>query len=634
MKRILIFIFVIASPLLLIGQQLYLDATILKDLNILKISTIDNKIWLLSKENDAVKLYEVDETYDSINIVNANGFILSPSIKFIAAGKDNSCYISDGEKIYKYSNGSIAKVVLYNNQNKMDIRSIIGKGDQIYFNDDKNLYIIDNNTVKKVTDFTDQLGAVGADHEILRINSGNAYYSAAIKYDGKLYFYTFNSYQRYATSINLSVNTVNDLVFSTFYPDKYVCFSSGDSLYYVSLLSWPYIANKLKTKVNHIIGGFEYKIATAGDSCLTIYGWNFQNEYSFNLGAHINGIEAKDGNVLWVSTTKGLFRFVDKANIFFQNNRVAYCLNTNVPLRVLNNMKSYQWQKDVVDIENANSFEYVVSDTGNYRVITQAYYQWNHKDTSNVISYYENKNVEGVIITTDNKEFCEGENAHISVLGNNLKSYKWYNNDLELKDETADYIDVYTSGSYKCLMENCNGYSNYSNSINIVVHELPNPNIYTLNNNPFCGKDSLFVECSTHLSRYFWYFKENGEGSWQYIKGGRSEKPRISIFKEGELKLFLQDDYGCSSESSTIYCKPLPNPFVMIVQDANALVAQPYLEFGGNRLYESNLQNYQWFINNQILPAEVGETIIPLLNGNYSVRVTDENGCVNISENY
>jgi len=183
-------------------------------------------------------------------------------------------------------------------------------------------------------------------------------------------------------------------------------------------------------------------------------------------------------------------------------------------------------------------------------------------------------------------------------------------------------------------MENCNGYSNYSNSINIVVHELPNPNIYTLNNNPFCGKDSLFVECSTHLSRYFWYFKENGEGSWQYIKGGRSEKPRISIFKEGELKLFLQDDYGCSSESSTIYCKPLPNPFVMIVQDANALVAQPYLEFGGNRLYESNLQNYQWFINNQILPAEVGETIIPLLNGNYSVRVTDENGCVNISENY
>ena len=43
---------------------------------------------------------------------------------------------------------------------------------------------------------------------------------------------------------------------------------------------------------------------------------------------------------------------------------------------------------------------------------------------------------------------------------------------------------------------------------------------------------------------------------------------------------------------------------------------------------------YQWFLNNNIMPEENNITLIPVLNGEYTVKVFFSNGCPTVSNSY
>ena len=83
----------------------------------------------------------------------------------------------------------------------------------------------------------------------------------------------------------------------------------------------------------------------------------------------------------------------------------------------------------------------------------------------------------------------------------------------------------------------------------------------------------------------------------------------------------INDHNGCSSASSiklTIY--PLPqNP--VITQNADTL-------------HSIVATSYQWYLNNNILLNDTGEAYIPLQEGDYTIEITDSNGCSAISSPY
>jgi hypothetical protein len=80
---------------------------------------------------------------------------------------------------------------------------------------------------------------------------------------------------------------------------------------------------------------------------------------------------------------------------------------------------------------------------------------------------------------------------------------------------------------------------------------------------------------------------------------------------------------GCTAEAS--------NPVLVTV---NPLPAQPVITQSYDTLYASGSGNFQWYLDGTLIPGATANFYIPLVNGNYTVTVTDGNGCENISVIY
>ena len=75
---------------------------------------------------------------------------------------------------------------------------------------------------------------------------------------------------------------------------------------------------------------------------------------------------------------------------------------------------------------------------------------------------------------------------------------------------------------------------------------------------------------------------------------------------------------GCSSNSSST-----------VLVD---LIDTPIVHIGQGGLYTGNYVTYQWYYNNIALPGETNQNVVPASNGYYQVEVTNNNGCVAISD--
>lgn len=72
---------------------------------------------------------------------------------------------------------------------------------------------------------------------------------------------------------------------------------------------------------------------------------------------------------------------------------------------------------------------------------------------------------------------------------------------------------------------------------------------------------------------------------------------------------------------NTIECYSAPQPVVSY--------NFPYLESGVTGNY-----TYQWYLNDTLIAGAINDTLMPLVDGNYTVQVTDSNGCYKISIPY
>ena len=81
---------------------------------------------------------------------------------------------------------------------------------------------------------------------------------------------------------------------------------------------------------------------------------------------------------------------------------------------------------------------------------------------------------------------------------------------------------------------------------------------------------------------------------------------------------YLESTYfGCSAFDTTVV---LNYPLFI-----------PTIQIGQGGLYTGNYNSYQWSVNNQTILGGTNQNVIPSINGNYTVEVTDSNGCSGIS---
>lgn len=93
--------------------------------------------------------------------------------------------------------------------------------------------------------------------------------------------------------------------------------------------------------------------------------------------------------------------------------------------------------------------------------------------------------------------------------------------------------------------------------------------------------------------------------------------------QSGFYNLEIADSAGCSLVFSG-------NPIQ--IQAPQPLTVQ--IEFEDNQLFVEGFISYQWYLNDNLIEGATSGVLMPSTNGIYTVSITDENGCITLSEGF
>jgi hypothetical protein len=198
-------------------------------------------------------------------------------------------------------------------------------------------------------------------------------------------------------------------------------------------------------------------------------------------------------------------------------------------------------------------------------------------------------------------------------------SYNWNTNPVQT---TATAINL-GAGIYTVTVIDSLG---CTNTLNDTITQPPHPN-YNLN---FTAPQQLlnwpnftaqFNNTTPNLSNYnfTWDF---GDGT---ILGSNGPTVFHTYHCNGLYTITLiavDTATGCSDtlvRNDWIDCQGGPNPTI------------PTITLVNNYLQSSIAASYQWYLNGNIINGATSQTYTPLQNGNYTVIVTDTNGCTYVS---
>ena len=234
--------------------------------------------------------------------------------------------------------------------------------------------------------------------------------------------------------------------------------------------------------------------------------------------------------------------------------------------------------------------------TGNYSVQVTDANGCKNTSTLTVVSINPQPNVVAIATKTT---ICSGEN--ISLTGSGASTYVWDNN----VNNGAAIIPT-TTTTYSVTGTDINGCIGKS-SVTINVNQLPIVQISSnISTNKACEDEGL--ELSSNL---------NGVYAWS---SGESTQT-IFPSKSGIYSLKLTDVNGCSSTSNAIKVSIYPLPTALITVNGPLTYCTNNL----SELVSSTGVSYIWN------DGSITKSIKPTTSGDYSVKVTDVNGCSNTS---
>src|SRR5665213_514734 len=282
----------------------------------------------------------------------------------------------------------------------------------------------------------------------------------------------------------------------------------------------------------------------------------------------------------------------------------AVCSGVNftyTPTRIVAGA-TFTWTRDaVVGISNAavtipqttNPDEALINTTANPVSVVYAY-----AITANGCTIYQDVTVivnpAPVVTISGTTVLCAGDTTTLTATGG--PSYLWSNG------STAASINVIPVDSEIYTVTVTNNYGcNTMASQMIIVHPNPAPIITPSGPTEFCQGDSVALICDVHPS-------------YNWSTGSTSDF--INVTASGTYSVTVSNVFGCIGSSSyTVTVFPLP--------------PVPVITIHGDTLHSSASTGNQWYLNNVLVGA--GQDYIVTQNGNYTVTVTDANGCTSSS---
>ena len=192
---------------------------------------------------------------------------------------------------------------------------------------------------------------------------------------------------------------------------------------------------------------------------------------------------------------------------------------------------------------------------------------------------------------------CKGEMVNLSA--SNATNYNWSNGD------TAQNINVIASGNYFVSITDSNGCSSASSPVKIIVHPLPVALILPEGPTSFCKGESVILST-------------NSSESYLWSSGATTQTVEVS--SSGNYSVIVADENGCTGFTSlSVTVHPLPS--------AEILLSGPTIFCEGDSVTITAAfgANYHWNT------GQTSQSIKVFEEGEYIVKVTDENGCSAVS---
>jgi gliding motility-associated-like protein len=295
----------------------------------------------------------------------------------------------------------------------------------------------------------------------------------------------------------------------------------------------------------------------------------------------------------------------------------TFCQGSSVNLQASGGT-TYQWFLDNVPILGATAAAYNATQAGNYSVsVANAA---NCADTSSIITVVvENLPVPNLTILPS-LSVCLGDTITITATGGDI--YLW-NVPIGAQAGSGNIYEATVSGPYSLTVTNANGSCPVSISpFALNFTQLPVPNITPLGSTTICDGSSVILD-GGNFNNYQWYF--NGAAVF-----GAGTNPH-TVTDAGVYYVVVTDATGCQGTSAPITITMNPAPTPVISGDSSFCEGS-----AGALLQTQNYSTYQWLLNGVVLsnPNATSNPFSANIGGDYTVEVTDANGCAGVSPSF
>ncbi|MBK0403703.1 T9SS type A sorting domain-containing protein [Adhaeribacter sp. BT258] len=210
--------------------------------------------------------------------------------------------------------------------------------------------------------------------------------------------------------------------------------------------------------------------------------------------------------------------------------------------------------------------------------------------------------------------FCPGSSVVLTAASPTTGvTYQWLNNNVAITGATASTYTANAAGSYTAVATLGIATSAPSPAITVTLSPVPaKPTISASGTTSICAGDSVILTGATTTTGVTYQWLLNGTA----VTGATAAN--LNAKAAGNYRLVVSNASGCTDTSTVTAVTVNPKP------------ATPTITQGGNsgqELTSSEATGNQWLLNGTAITGATAQTYQTTANGNYTVVVTNANGC-------
>jgi len=226
-----------------------------------------------------------------------------------------------------------------------------------------------------------------------------------------------------------------------------------------------------------------------------------------------------------------------------------------------------------------------------------------------------------VAILAPKNLICEGQNLTLAAQSNsNVRTFQWFFDNKDQKNATQVNFEATQAGAYTVTVTDTKGCSNTSDPYKTTVSPLPNTEIKAPQSY-FCEGTQLTLSVAAATGQ-----------SYQWQREGQpigTSKAETIVSESANYSVKITNQLGCVATSGNFLVRQIPKLTAAILTPASQFCQGQNLTLTAQTTAEK--PQYEWLLENSLLPNATQATFSAPSAGNYAVRITDTYGCVGAS---